>query len=683
MSVALVITAPWMMGGWLFTLDWVTGPRMSLGRGTWGLDGGVVTGLPFGMLVMTLTTLARSVGSWVPAFLVIAGSFLGAAHLVGGSNVRRTAAGLFYAINPVVYERLLAGQLAYLAGYALLPIVVRRLSDRTDHFPFGGLVAAAAAVAMAPHMVWILAPVVLFYLVVPPVRRGVTCLVFFAIGLAATSAYLFAPVVVGGTATTLSSDNLDAFQTTSHPMLGVLGNVATLYGFWRAVPGEARTLLPGWPLIFAAILLVIAVGLNRGKGWQSPPRSMIALGIAGLLLAPGDQLPLAGPLYRWLFLHLPGFAIMREPQKFIVLLALAYAFFFAHGLEALRERLVAKNFSWRIIETGIALALPIVYTPTVLWGLGGRVGTAEYPRSWAAAERIMTPRAGNVLVLPWHQYLSFDFTGTVIASPAEAYFSAPVIVSDNPEVGAITSAHRRPTSGYLEHLFGRGPELCAFGNLVAPLGVEYVLLSKTVDWKGYEWLRKQVDLDIVLDTGDMTLYRNRRYRGWGWRGGGLTKMADWGEAEMASRTSELNSAVVQVSRGAGTPPPPGACLAPPDPHYTQTDVVLTSPVSAHVSAGQSGWLQLAEPFDTGWRVRRKAEPPVEVLGGTTGLVVPGPSTAVEFAPWKNVALLYGFSVASLSVAMLGAVRQCARRKRVRVDDGTVNPPHSSRVASLD
>ena len=41
----------------------------------------------------------------------------------------RLGAGLFYAVNPFVFDRLYAGQLGVLLGYALLPFAVDALLD--------------------------------------------------------------------------------------------------------------------------------------------------------------------------------------------------------------------------------------------------------------------------------------------------------------------------------------------------------------------------------------------------------------------------------------------------------------------------------------------------------------------------------------------------------------------------
>ena len=55
--------------------------------------------------------------------------------------------------------------------------------------------------------------------------------------------------------------------------------------------------------------------------------AILAAGIAGYFLALGNEGPTGG-LFRLAYEHIPGFVVMREPDKFAVLVALAYAYGF-------------------------------------------------------------------------------------------------------------------------------------------------------------------------------------------------------------------------------------------------------------------------------------------------------------------------------------------------------------------
>src|SRR5205085_10900841 len=72
----------------------------------------------------------------------------------GGRPAARIGAGLLYAWNPMVYERLLLGQWAFLLGYALLPFAVSAavsVREGRPGAPWRLALALAAATAASPY----------------------------------------------------------------------------------------------------------------------------------------------------------------------------------------------------------------------------------------------------------------------------------------------------------------------------------------------------------------------------------------------------------------------------------------------------------------------------------------------------------------------------------------------------
>jgi len=140
---ALVASAPLLLGvvlaalvcypfagGRLLLLDFVSGPHQPLlpatAFGLDGLDGGVPLAIGFGLL----DRLLGQTGSVVPAAIFFPLATTGAARLLRTAVLpARLGAGLFYAVNPFVFDRLYVGQLGVLLGYALLPFAVAALID--------------------------------------------------------------------------------------------------------------------------------------------------------------------------------------------------------------------------------------------------------------------------------------------------------------------------------------------------------------------------------------------------------------------------------------------------------------------------------------------------------------------------------------------------------------------------
>jgi hypothetical protein len=333
---------------------------------------------------------------------------------------------------------------------------------------------------------------------------------------------------------------------------------------------------------------------------------LAGIGVVGYFAALGDQGP-TGTLFRWAYYHVPFFDIMREPQKFLMLTVLAYAYFFGYGV----ERLLG---GWSPLRAAGALALamvlPLSYTATIFDGLSGQISLVNTPASWLAANQLMGPGEGEVLFLPWHLYLSFPFTGRVIANPAPSSFSRPVIYGDNVEAGGESTESTSPRSAYIEGLLSRGPDITNFGSQLVPLGVQYVLLSETVDWSSYSWLARQPDLRLVYQEGGLEVWRNTAYHG----------IASGGRA-----------------------------------------VTRLSSVAYSVAPGPTATVSVDVPYEKGWRF--DGRPVGESRQGTVVFSAGRTGGRLVFGPWPDVRLSYW--VSGLTAAVLALSLLLARRPETR------------------
>lgn len=538
-AFGLGVCAPLLGGGRVFLLDWSLGPHAAVATpAVLGLNGGLTTGVLASVVLTLLDHLLGGAATWLPMLVFFPIATVGAGRLVGRSRWARVAAGTFYAVIPFVFQRIYVGDLALLLGYALLPFAVKnalRFIDSGNWWTPTPTLWWALLTALSPHFAWIYGVVlVAVWLTHGPTRAAsVSRLVAVAATFVLLSTYILFP----HTATQLSvstgtASDLALYRTTGDPHLGLFANVLGLFGFWRLGPGPTlpKDVVTGWPFLLLALLFVAGVGavarLRAGQGScptdsedppsRRTPAALLIIGIAGYFLALGDQGP-TGPLFRWAYFHVPFFAVMEEPQKFLMLTALAYAVFFGWGVERLAGSVGQLRLNGRTIWVAtLALLLPLAYTPTIFDGLAGQIAPSHMPSSWQAADRFMGDGPGQILFVPWHLYLAFPFTdGRVIANPAPSSFRRSVIAGDNVEAGGIESTSTSPRSAYLEHLFALGPKIHDFGSLVAPLGVQYVVLAKTVDWRSYSWVGTQRDLRLVLDSASLEVWRNTSYAGVG------------------------------------------------------------------------------------------------------------------------------------------------------------------------
>lgn len=611
-----------MRPGWVLFLDWVVGPSSVMPRTFWGLDGGLLANLPIALFVWPFRQLGQ-VGGWLPLAASILIAFLSMWSFAGGPVARRLPAACFYAINPIVFERGFAGQVGFLMGYALLPIATRAamgLGQDIRAIPAAALWLAGLGL-LSPHYFWIYGIILLGSVVVGGGRTAVALpmVVLVAAGIVAC---LWIPQVGQRFPVEVGAADLAAYRTQPFARLGVIGTLLTLYGFWRVEAPLALSLSPGWPFFIGAILLLVGVGV--GRAWQDDRRRTLCLvgtAVVGLFLAAGDQGP-SGSAYRALYEALPPFQVMREPQKFLVILAVSYAVFFGIGCAALVERGTGRGRGALVVVTGL---LPLLYTPTLFWGFSGQVKPVEFPRSWHAAERAMGDGDGRILFLPWHQYLGFGFVGRTTVNAAASFFSRPTIVGDNVELPQLRTASRVPRSQHLESLFRRGGAQCDFGAEVAPLGVEYVVLAKTADWETFTWLDRQGDLRKVSDDRELQIFRNLRYRG-------------------------------PAYRQAPGAPDPAPCSGE---QPVQPTGRYASPVEILAPGGPTP-LVAAEPFDEGWRLGERRPTPTRY--GTLLFNEAGAEGRVRLHRWPLVQLSYVTSVASAAAALALVIRWRVKRR---------------------
>lgn len=505
LTLAALVCWP-MLGGPVLLLDWVVaGKTPVLPRTVLGLDGGQVAGAPLVVAANLIGSVIGDAVTWLPFVLFFPIAGLGAARLAGGGSQGRIAAALLYVCNPFVFDRIAAGQVGVLAGMAVLPWAVQILveaRDRTMDHAIRIALMWALLIATGVHFAWIFGVVVLVASLVT--RRFKAVLVGVALtGIA--SLYLVVAPLGQQLSVTVGRSDLAAYRTQGGGFFETLGNEVGLYGFWRRVPTLPKDINPVWPLLLVLVLAVVVLGIRAGDAdpQRRPLARILAIsGLAGIVLALGDQGP-SGPLFRFVYDKLGFFQVMREPQKFLVLLALAYAVGFGWGVDALFAR---ANEARGLAVAGLAIALPLLYTPSIINGLNHQARAVTIPASYSAAQKVIASEPGEVLVLPWHQYLAFRWTGTAIANPAFRLFGDRAISGDNVELSGIPTTSTSRRSAYIEGLLAARDKQTTFGRSVAPLGVRWVVLYKAVDYKRYVWLDSQSDLKVVLDTPDIKVY---------------------------------------------------------------------------------------------------------------------------------------------------------------------------------
>ena len=610
--LAVLICFPFA-GGRLLLLDFVSGPNEPiLPAGAYGLDGSLTGGVPLMFAFGFLDHLFGQSGSVVPAAVFFPLATTGAARLVRTALLpARLGAGLFYAVNPFVFDRLYAGQLGLLLGYALLPFTVIALLDaaREPHHVGRAACWAGATVVMSEHFAWILAPVVTA-IVLTRLDRVRASLRLGGAGLAAAaiSSYLLVPPLFVSARPAGPLAQLAAYRTQADPRVGLLVNLAGLYGFFRQGPVEPKDFFSRWPAILAALLLIVAVGyvaVLRDAAHRRDGLAILGAGVAGYFLALGNQGPTGG-LFRLAYEHVPGFVMMREPDKFAVLVALAYAYGFGWGIAWLKTG--SRQKAARVVPAVLAIALPLAYAPNLLGGLGGQVKASEVPSSWSSASRLAGQ--ATVLFLPWHEYFPTPFTGQrAIANPAAFYFAGTVLTSQNPGSGYAFAAED-PEHVFLDKLLGPPVDLQRLRVALADLGVKFVALAKVADWRDVAGVADAPGIRLVYSSPSLDLFAVR----------------------------------------------PTAKETRDDRRVRAVDLV-----DYRVLPGRPGVVALPVPYSQGWAL--DGHPAVRLADGQAGVFAPAGGGVVHYGPSGGVlASEIGSLAAALAVAGVAFIE---RRRRAR------------------
>jgi hypothetical protein len=720
--IGAAVCAPFIGGGRLFLLDWSIGPHVPVASASiLGLNGGLTSGAAGSFVVSVLNPLLGSTVTWLPILLFFPLATVGAARLVGRTTWTRVAAGILYAVNPFVFNRLFVGHVPLLIGYALLPYAtsatLRSIASRPRRWPVPALWWAVLT-ALSPHFAWIFGVIVLGVFIVAwwtARTTGGRAVLWLAttVGLfALLSAYILLPQTATNLPVQVGSVSLDLYRTIGDPHLGLLANVLGLYGFWRLGPGPElpKDMISGWPFLMLAILTVVVIGarsmLRNGapessqlsdatsaSGANSRPRFkalslrqesramteleaqdgrplgfvLLLVGIGGYFLALGGQGPTGG-LFNWAYDHVPFFALMREPQKFLMLLVLALAIFFGRGVGHIaRSNFFKSKFANVAMTAVVGVALPLGYTANIFGGLGGQVAPSSVPVAYQQADALMGTGAGNILYLPWHLYMAYTFTGNrIVANIGADEFRRTVIAGDNVEAGDVESQSSSPRSRYLQQLFADGAQIKQFGALVAPLGVQFVVLAKTVDWHRYAWLNSQGDLLKVFDSSSLEVWRNVDYSGAGWKARRITSVRGVNDLLALAKSKELSGRVTVLKDAKAHRSTPSSSKT------NSTSVVGSSkrfavqqlsPVAYRISPGSSGWVTVDAPFQRGWSV--DGRPAGESAEGTL-LIRVGPNGGMlQFTPWRLVRLGYGISVFGFVVLFCSVLAGDRWRRRLR------------------
>lgn len=450
-------------------------------KGAWlGFDGSAPHTAPYDFVISLVTTVVP--GDLVQKALLLLVLFLagtGAAAAVSRFGLpAQLVAATFFVWNPFVYERLAAGSLTLLFGYAALgwvvwaaarpagasilgfgPMVLAlALAGWTS--PTGGLIAAVVALGALAH------------------RGAKTLLITLGAALVVNLPWIIPGLIRPG-GVLPDSTGVSAYAASPDTSLGVFGSVLTLGGIWdpaATAPGRGNAVLSSLALVLT-ILGIAGVVLAWGRSPRGPITGLTVVAVLGLLVALLGAYGSTRTAIDSIAENIPGGVLLRDGHAWLAPLALLLAI----GWGSL-ARLAAERGSTVVIAaaTVVGIAIPVALLPGMALALDGNLINQRYPNEWWKVRGILASedRAG-IAVAPVGGYRDFTWNdlGTV-ADPAPHFFLGDVVVDNSRTVNGVVVPADNERATALRAALDKPKS--AVTNLLA-MGIDTVVVERDVD----------------------------------------------------------------------------------------------------------------------------------------------------------------------------------------------------------
>ncbi len=527
--ITLAIMLPLYQPGFIFLLDMVFTPHMHLGN--YIQNGLVPPHFPLLILIKLVSSvLPMDIIQKIILSLLL---FLPAAFMYRLARKYldtpwATIAGIFYTLNPWVYERFLAGHWLVLLGYAFLPLLIKLYIDlletksKRSAIKFGCLFAILPIISI--HFAYIsifflLTLLITYYWLHKNSLRALisnrvinTGMILLIATIAVNAFWLSNFFQVGATYTAITAQDFSGFQTVSTDSWGVFANTLALYGFWNTDYALPKDIFPYWKFISGAILLLAVIGGYRAWRNKNPlGRTLIILFLPALVISVGVAHNFSKPIIEILLAYFPGFRGLRETAKLTSLLAFSYAFFVPIAGQWITDKLIpVVMVPARLIKLtvlGFCILLAAASTSSMFNGFHNQLRPAYYPESWSIANQLLQDaHASKVLFLPWWGYLRLPFAdNNLIANPAYRFFDVPVLASKNFENSYVVSTSPE-FDATITSLVNGNITIDEAIPYFKSQGISHIMVVEEQDTAQYQFLNNSKKIKRVLAMNDVVLF---------------------------------------------------------------------------------------------------------------------------------------------------------------------------------
>lgn len=273
-----------------------------------------------------------------------------------------------------------------------------------------------------------------------------------------------------------------------------VANVLTLNASWTwdfpEYVSYARSLgAPLWTALrFALPVLALAAPLVSVGRRKSVALTLVGSALVLVFVAKGLHPPARGANL-WLYRHVPGLWLLREPMaKLGVLLVVLFACLVTLTVDGLTRRRGGSPFRWTTVAVAavaatLACSYPI-FTPQAVQAASASLpgGNVRLPEAWRATARALNAAPGNgkVLVLPLADYYQMPTTWGYygVDNVAQALLERPVVQRSALAYFELDPRLERLLSDTERAVSSGAPETAS---LLRMLGVSHVLARRDLD----------------------------------------------------------------------------------------------------------------------------------------------------------------------------------------------------------
>ncbi|MCK5123115.1 MAG: hypothetical protein KAQ87_03130 [Candidatus Pacebacteria bacterium] len=525
--ITLAIMFPLYQSGFVFLLDMIFTPHSNFNN---YINSGTSSDLPIKILIelfsfiLPLEIIQKIILSLV---LFLPGLLMYKLTKLFLPEKWAILSGIFYMLNPFVYERFLAGHWYVLLGYAFFPLLVKLFleflekSNNKNFLKFAFLFSVFPILSLhwayiSTGFLLILATVYLFLSPAKEIKKLAKYSILLILSFLIINSFwllnFFSP---SGNYYKFSLNDFAAFTTKADPNFGVLFNVLSLYGFWGSDFFLPKDFSPYWWILTLIILFFSIYGIYKlffvNKEAKLPCRGSLAskslaltlfiIFIPTVLLSIGYSSEITKPIINFLYEFLPGFKGLRETEKLVGLIAFSYAILVPIGgfVYAKKQKYIFA----------LLILIPFLSTWTIFWGFNRQLQSNDYPKSWYQTNQILKEDENNkLLFLPWHGYPNVPFANNaIISNPASKFFQIEVIASKSIDSVYLLELDQGIWDKKILALLHGLETLDENTEFLQSENITHIMLAKFPNWERYGFLEESNKLQKTFETNDLVLYK--------------------------------------------------------------------------------------------------------------------------------------------------------------------------------